>query len=310
MLFRSKRVTVFGSFHYDMTVRVPCFPRSGETVLGLEFVVGPGGKGSNQAVAAQRAGAKVQFITKVGTDSFGDYAVQTCRSICVGTAGILRDSTRPTGSAFILLDEDSRQNMIVVNSGACGQIEPEDMERVSSLLDDAEILLIQLETNLSAVEAAVRRVKAHGGLVMLNPAPAAPLSEYLYQNIDIITPNETEAETYTGIRVDSFQAAEAAAGVLRSRGVRQVVITLGARGAYVNDGASSRIVEGFLVTAIDTTGAGDAFNGAAAAAIAGGASLFEAAWAGNAAGALAVTRMGAGLAAPAKEEIDQLLKEG
>ncbi len=302
-----KRVTVFGSFNYDMTARLDHFPKPGETLLGTDFTTGPGGKGSNQAIAAKRAGAKLKFITKLGADPFGKEALKTFESVGLSTEGVIIDPAANTGSAFILLEEKSRQNMIIVNKGASCSISQEDIAAVQPLLEETDLLLVQLETNISAVEAAIDIVKKGGGAVILNPAPAAELSPFIYHSTDIITPNETEAELLTGICVDSPESAEKAAEVFRSRGVRQVVITLGSRGAYVHDGSRSAIIKAYPVKPVDTTGAGDTFNGAMTAALAQGKSLFDAVNFANAAASLSVTRPGAGLSSPLREEIESIL---
>lgn len=302
-----KRITVFGSFNYDMTARLDRFPNPGETLMGLDFVTGPGGKGSNQAIAARRAGAELNFITKIGADSFGKEALKTFGDAGISADGVIVDPTASTGSAFILLDDTTRQNMIVVNKGASSCISDGDIARMRPLLESTDLLLIQLETNMSAVESVIGIVKNAGGTVILNPAPAADLSSFIYENTDIITPNETEAELLTGVCVDSPENAERAAEVFRARGVKQVVITLGSRGAYVHDGISSALVRAYPVQPVDTTGAGDTFNGAMTAALAEGKALFEAVNFGNAAAALSVTRPGAGLSAPFREEIDSLM---
>lgn len=302
-----KRITVFGSFNYDMTARMERFPKPGETLMGLDFVTGPGGKGSNQAIAAKRAGAELNFITKIGTDAFGKEAMKTFDSEGIGAGGVIVDPALPTGSAFILLDNTSRQNMIVVNKGASSDFHDEDIAAMRPLLESTDILLIQLETNISAVESVIGIVKNAGGIVILNPAPAAELSQFVYENTDIITPNETEVELLTGVSVDSPESADEAARILRERGVRQVVITLGSNGAYAHDRTSAAVVRAYPVQPVDTTGAGDTFNGAMTAALAEGKSLFEAVNFANAAASISVSRPGAGLSAPFREEIDSLL---
>lgn len=298
-----KKVTVFGSFNLDMSSRVDHFPKPGETMIGLDFETGPGGKGCNQAIAAKRAGADVVFATKVGKDSFAKLARGICEKEGLDLSYMYEDDTLPTGSAYILLEEASRQNMIVVNKGACSNFRPEDMAELEALFAQTDILLMQLETNLDSVETAAVSAKKAGALVVLNPAPAAKLSPETYKYIDIITPNETEAEILTGIKVDSEESAAGAAEKLKALGVRQVVITLGSKGAYVDDGSSAAMIPCKKVQAVDTTGAGDTFNGAMVAALAEGKTLFDAAAFGCAAATLSVTKRGAAMSAPMLEDI-------
>ena len=302
-----KKILVFGSFNYDMTARVARFPGPGETVLGLPLLTGPGGKGCNQAIAAHRAGGRVSFVTKVGRDVFGDTALRTCEGVGLAVEGILRDENYPTGSASIILEQTGGQNMIVVNEGACGHFTASDVDGIFARFSDAEILLAQLETNLDALAEVIRRAKAANMFVILNPAPAAQLDGPLYAATDLITPNESETELLTGIPIRTAADADRAAAVFFSRGVRQVIITLGKAGVYVNDGVRSACLPAHTVKAVDTTGAGDCFNGALAAALSEGKDLMTAAAFANAAAALSVTRLGAGLSAPTRDEILALL---
>ena len=302
-----KKVTVFGSFNLDMSARVEHFPKPGETMIGLDFETGPGGKGCNQAIAAKRAGADVVFATKIGKDSFGKLANQICKNEALDLSYMFEDEVLPTGSAYILLEERSRQNMIVVNKGACSNFSSEDMAKLNELFAQTDILLMQLETNFDAVETAAEAAKKAGALVVLNPAPAAKLSDDVYKFIDIITPNETEAEILTGIVVDSEEAAAEAATQLKALGIKQVIITLGDKGAYVDDGRTAALIPCKKVQAVDTTGAGDTFNGAMVAALAEGKNLFESASFGCAAASLSVTKRGAAMSAPKLEEIQSFL---
>ena len=305
---KNKGILVFGSFNYDMTARVERFPQPGETVLGKPLLTGPGGKGCNQAIAAHRAGGCVTFITKVGMDIFGDVAFETCKKAGLSAEGILRDPDYPTGSANILLEETRRQNMIVVNEGACRHFTQEDVDKIFRNMDNAGYLLTQMETNIDALEQVIRRSKESGLEVILNPAPAIDLHKDLYSLIDLITPNETEAETLTGIPVTCVEKADEAAAVFLARGVKQVVITMGESGVYVHDGYRSSHIKGYQVKALDTTGAGDCFNGALAAALSTGMPLMDAAAFANAAASISVTRLGAGLSAPTLDEIQQILR--
>ena len=302
-----KKILVFGSFNYDMTARVEDFPKPGQTIMGLSFETGPGGKGSNQAIAAHRAGAEVVFATKIGNDSFGSCALETFKNEGMGTDCILTDCSLPTSSAFITVHSGSGQNSIVVNKGACSHISSSDIDGICAELASSGIILTQLETNLSAVEEVVAAAKQNGATVILNPAPAAEISDKIYKNVDIITPNETEAEALTGVAVSSAAGMEGAAKQLISRGVKTVILTLGSKGAYVCDGGSSYLVPAFPSKAIDTTGAGDVFNGALAAALSFDMELRGAVEFACAAGAISVTRPGAALSAPVKAEIEELI---
>lgn len=304
-----KKILVFGSFNYDMTARVEDFPKPGQTILGLSFTTGPGGKGSNQAIAAHRAGAEVLFATKVGMDSFGDFALETFINEGIDTSCIIRDQNMPTSSAFITVHCSSGQNMIVVNKGACNNISSQDLAGISSKIGQADILLTQLETNISAVENVIVTAKSHGALVILNPAPSAGISDKIYRNTDIITPNETEAEALTGISISDVSGMEKAAGFLIRCGVKTVIITLGSKGVFVSNGCSSYLLPAFPAKAIDTTGAGDVFNGAFAAALAHGYALDDAVKFACAAGSISVTRAGAALSAPTKAEIDKRISD-
>ncbi len=301
-------IAVFGSFATDLTARSRGLPRAGQTLLGTGFLMGPGGKGSNQAVAAHRAGGRVTFITKIGQDMFGQVALDLYRGEGMDTGEILVSPDAPTGTAVIMVDEISAQNQIVMNPGACARITPEDVEARRGILAGAKVLLCQLEVNLDATAAAMAIARAGGAHVILNPAPAAPLGDDILAMVRTITPNETEAQALTGVEVTDRESACRAARAFFEKGVENVIITLGREGVFASDGWREEMVPGFAVDAVDTTGAGDAFNGAFAVAIDEGADLFEAVRFGNAAGALSVTKKGAAIAMPRRPEIDALLK--
>lgn len=303
-----KPIVVFGSFVVDLTSRSEGLPVPGQTILGNWFRYGPGGKGSNQAVAAHRAGADVTLVTKLGKDVFADVALDFYRNEGMRTDYILRDEKNPTGVALILVDEITAQNEIVVVSGACQNITPEDVEHCRSLIEGASIILLQHEINPDAQRAAIEIAHAAGVRVVLNPAPAMPVPDDLLAKIDIVTPNETEAQALTGIAVTCEEEARKAAQVFLDKGVRNVVITMGALGVYVNDGTRGEMLPRLEVDAIDTTGAGDAYNGGFVTALSEGRDLFEAARYGNATGALSVTRLGTAPAMPTRTEIDEMVK--
>jgi ribokinase len=300
------RVVVVGSSNTDMIIKLDRIPRPGETVLGGQFVTAAGGKGANQAVAAARAGAEVTFIARVGQDMFGDRAVAAFVEEGIDVAHIVRDPDCPSGVALIFVAKDG-ENSIAVAGGANGKLSPGDMAAGAATLDGASALVMQLETPLETVEAAAEMAARRGVAVILNPAPARPLPAGLLQQVSILTPNETEAELLTGIAVTDETSASRAAATLRDRGVSTVIITLGARGALLADSTGPRMVAGFPVKAVDTTAAGDVFNGALAVALGEGRALPDAVRLANAAAAISVTRLGAQPSAPTRPEIDRLL---
>ena len=301
-----KKVVVFGSFVVDLTARTQRLPVPGETVKGSTFKMGPGGKGSNQAVAAHRAGADMILVTKVGKDLFGKVATDFYKAEGMDTSYVFEDDCVETGIALITVDENTAQNEIVVVSGACGNITDEDVEKVRDVIASADILLLQLEVNTDALYKVIDIAHEAGVTIVLNPAPAAPIPDAVMQKIDIVTPNETEAQVLTGVKVESEADAKRAAAVFLGKGVKQVVITMGALGAFATDGQKSELVGRLNVNSIDTTGAGDAFNGGFVTALAEGKDLFTALRYGNVTGALSVTKLGTAPAMPRREEIHEL----
>ncbi len=303
-----KPVVVFGSFVVDLTSRSLGLPVPGQTILGNSFKMGAGGKGSNQAVAAHRAGADVTLVTKIGRDVFGDVALSFYRGEGMDTRRVLIDEARETGIALIMVDEQSAQNEIVVVPGACGNITPEDVEKCRPLIENASILLLQLEINFDALYRVIDIAHAAGVTIVLNPAPASPLPDEVLAKIDIVTPNETEAQALTGVEIQTMADAERAAQVFLKKGVRSVVITMGTLGAFATDGGKSEWLPRIPVNAIDTTGAGDAFNGGFVMALSEGRDLFTALRYGNATGALSVTKPGTAPSMPRRTEIDAMYK--
>ncbi len=299
-------IVVVGSSNTDMIIKVDRLPKPGETVLGGEFSTAPGGKGANQAVAAARAGGRVAFVARVGDDVFGRQAVEGFIADGIETRHILQDADAPSGVALIFVDERG-ENTIAVASGANARLTPDDIMSARDAIAAADLLVTQLETPLDTVRAAVDLAARHGVHVVLNPAPARPLGKDLLQHVTVLTPNETEAEALTGIEISDESAALTAAETLSGIGVGATVITLGSRGAFVFDSGHGELVPGFEVEAVDTTAAGDVFNGALAVALAEGLPLLEAVRFANAAGALAVTRLGAQPSAPTREEIHRML---
>jgi ribokinase len=301
------RIVVVGSSNTDMILQMDRIPRPGETILGDAFSMAAGGKGANQAVGAARAGGAVTFVARVGRDLFGDQALAGFRKDRINTRYIVRDRTTPSGVALIFVAKGG-QNSIGVASGANGRLLPADVRRARAAIEGAQVLLTQLETPLETVEAAAKLAAARGVKVILNPAPARPLPDSLLRKVSILTPNESEAELLTGVRVHDDRSAERAAERLLAKGVTTVVITLGARGAYVAHGERRERVPGFPVKAVDTTAAGDVFNGALAVALGEGIQLAEAVRFANAAAAISVTRLGAQPSAPVRREIEMFLR--
>jgi ribokinase len=304
----TKWVTVMGSFVADLAFRTDKLPTWGETFMGRSFQLGPGGKGSNQAVAAARAGAPVSFISKLGNDPFGDLARATYRSEGIDTRHLLRTTT-PTGAAAIILDANSGENAIIVVPGACFELTAEEVDQARELIACSSVFVAQLELSLSVVEHGLALSHARGVPTILNPAPAAPLPESIYQYIDYITPNETEAAALTGIPVTSIADAEKAADAFLVRGVPNVLITLGAQGAYAkNAHVKAHIPAVNAGPVVETTGAGDAFNGGFAVALSEGMGLVEAARFGCVTAGISITRPGTAPSMPTRAEIDALCK--
>lgn len=304
-----KKVTVFGSFVVDLMGRCPHLPVPGETVKGSVFKMGPGGKGFNQAVAAHKAGAEVTMVTKLGKDAFADVALQTMEKLGMDTRRVFRTGQTETGSALIMVDENTGQNEIAVILGACDTITDEEVESISDLLNQSDYLLIQLETNISSVEKAVEMAYEKGVKIILNTAPVQPVDDSMLSRVDLITPNEVEAQILSGILVDSEENAGKAADYFFEKGVKNVLITMGSKGVYLATPEKRGLIPAYRVNAVDTTGAGDAFNGGLAAALAEGKDLWEAAAFANALAAISVQRMGTTLAMPDREEIDAFIYE-
>jgi ribokinase len=301
-------ILVVGSSNTDMIIKLDRIPKPGETILGGEFVTAAGGKGANQAVGAARAGGQVTFIARVGQDMFGDQAVAGFVKDGINVDYVFRDKAAPSGVALIFVAKDG-ENSIAVAGGANSRLAPADVKKAAKAFANARVLVMQLETPLETVQAAADLAARQGVPVILNPAPARPLPDRLLKKVSILTPNETEAELLTGLKVNNEAAAAKAAAKLRQRGVGTVILTLGARGAFIADEKGGQLVPGFKVKAVDSTAAGDVFNGALAVALAEGKPLAEAVRFANAAGAISVTRLGAQPSAPRRKEIERLLQK-
>jgi ribokinase len=277
-------------------------PSPGETILGGKFLMNPGGKGANQAVAAVRLGGNVTFITKIGNDIFGAEAKQLFDKERIDTRYIIIDDKNPSGVALINVDEQG-ENCIVVASGSNGTLSIYDINDVVFETATDDLFLMQLEIPVSTVEFVAHKAVGRGNKVILNPAPARQLSNDLLSCLYAITPNEIEAEFLSGIKVLDVVTAEKAALVLYNKGVQNVIVTMGASGAYVKSQAFTGFVPGIKVDAIDTTAAGDVFNGALAVALSEGITMKDAVVFANKAAAISVTRMGAQASAPYRNEI-------
>lgn len=302
------KVTVFGSFVVDLMGRTPHLPVPGETVKGSIFKMGPGGKGFNQGVAAHKAGADVTMVTKLGKDAFANVALDAMNELGMKKDKVFITEETETGCALIMVDENSSQNEIVVILGACNTITDEEVESLTEELKESEYLLTQLETNVSAVEKIVDIAVENNVKVILNTAPVQPVSDEVLKKVYLITPNEVEAEILTGIPVDGKENADKAADWFFEKGVQNVLITLGGRGVYIATKEKREIISAYKVKAIDTTGAGDAFNGGLVAALAEGKDIWEAARFANALAAIAVQRLGTTPAMPTREEIEEFIK--
>jgi ribokinase len=297
-----QRVVVVGSYNTDMIIKTARLPRPGETVLGGTFSSGPGGKGANQAVSAARAGADVSFIARLGADALGDEALSRLRAERVRTDHIVRDPGSPTGTAWIVVD-DRGENCIVVASGANARLSPSDVLRGESEIASADVVLMQLESPLDAVEMTLEIAARHGVRAILNPAPALPLSPALLSRVSVITPNEVEAEMLTGVKIEGEESLALAADRLLALGIETVIITLGRRGVYVASALERFHCPAFCVQAVDTTAAGDVFNGCVAAFFDRTRSMREVVRMSSAAAALSVTKLGAQDSAPSLDSI-------
>ena len=303
-----KWVTVMGSFVADLAFRVDRVPAWGETLMGPSFQLGPGGKGSNQAVAAARAGGKVSFISKLGPDPFGDMARNLYAKEGIDTQFLFKTQS-PTGAAAIIIDAQKGENAIIVVPGACFEVTTAEVDSAKSLLADSSIFVAQLELSLPVVEHGLALAHSLGVPTILNPAPAMPLPESIYQHVDYITPNETETAILTGVSVTDIASAEKAADAFLARGVRNAIITLGAQGVFVKNAQLKAHVPAVNAgKVLETTGAGDAFNGGFAVALSEGMGLVEAARFGCVTAGISVTRAGTAPSMPTRAEIDALLK--
>jgi len=301
------KITVVGSLNMDLIVRTPRIPTPGETIIGSGFHTAPGGKGANQAVAAARLGAQVSMVGRVGNDEFAATLLENLKLVNVNTQFVIQDPEASTGVALIEVD-DSGENSIVVASGANMRVTSLDVDAAQEAISAADLLLLQLEIPLKTVIQAAVLAKRKNVTVVLNPAPARKLTSELLSLVDILIPNETETALLTGLPVGSQSEIRAAASSLLTSGIKTGILTLGENGALLSQGGKTNIFPAFQVKPVDTTAAGDAFVGGFAVALAEGKSVTEAIHWGNAAGALATTRLGAQPSLPMRQDVEIMLE--
>ena len=300
-----KKIVVIGSCNTDMVIKADRLPVPGETILGGTFLMNPGGKGANQAVAVARQGGQVTLISKTGNDIFGRQSVELYNSEGINTDYIFSDPANPSGVALITVDAFG-ENCIVVASGANASLLPKDIEKAKDVIISADILLMQLEVPLETVEYASAIAAKSGVKVILNPAPAQSLPLSLMENLYMITPNKTEAELLSGIKVIDLESAKKAANIIAEKGVENVVITLGSQGSLLRQDGSFYSIDALTVEAVDTTAAGDTFNGTLCVGLSEGMSIVDAIKMASKAAAIAVTRMGAQSSIPFRKELSIL----
>ncbi|MCC6288992.1 MAG: ribokinase [Chitinophagaceae bacterium] len=299
---KKKSIVIIGSSNTDMVIKTSHLPEPGETVIGGEFFMNAGGKGANQAVAASRLGGRVSFIAKLGDDIFGRQALSLFKKEKLDISAVLTDRKKASGIALITVDNKA-ENCIVVASGANACLLPKDLKKFSNKITAASIVLMQLETPLETIVYASGLAAGKKIITILNPAPACQLPDELFKHISILTPNEKEAAVLTGLRVHDVPTAKQAAIALHKKGVSTVIVTLGAKGALIYDGNKFFMVAAPRVKAIDTTAAGDVFNGALAVALSEDKSILQSVEFACNAAAIAVTRLGAQASAPFRREI-------
>ena len=305
-----KWITIMGSFVADLAFRTTHVPAWGETIMGSAFKLGPGGKGSNQAVAAARLGGRVTFLSKLAHDAFGQLARDTYKEEGIDTQFLFESRDHPTGAATIIIDQKRGENAIIVVPGACFYITREEVDQAWSRIAESAVFMTQLETQVSTVQHGLTVAHSLGVITVLNPAPATKLPESVYPACDYLTPNESEAAALTGMTVRNVADAEVAAEMLLRRGARNVVVTLGDKGALAKNSRITEMVPAFDAgPVVETTGAGDAFAGGFAVALAEGRDLVAATRFGCAVAGISVTRPGTAPSMPKREEVEALLKK-
>ena len=296
-------ITVLGIFVADISFSGPKIPSIGETILGKKYNVGPGGKGCNQAIAIARLGGNTNFISKIGKDAYGGLALKTLEKNKISTENIIQDGNQQTGVAGILVDQNTGKNAINVIVGAPSSLQISEIEKKIDLIKRSKIFLTQLEVPKDVTLHCLKTAKVNGCITILNPAPASEISKEFYNNIDFFTPNETEAEFYTGIKITSEKEAKQAADKLLNLGIKKVIITLGEKGLFYSDGKEEIYLKANDVKAIDTTGAGDAFNGGLAFGLSKQKPIKECLELANKVAGISTTKLGAGDAMPFIKDI-------
>jgi ribokinase len=296
------KIYVIGSSNTDMVIKSEKLPAPGETVIGGIFLMNAGGKGANQAVATAKLGAEVIFVSKVGNDIFGKQAVEGFKNLGINTDFVFTDSENPSGVALILVDGHG-ENSISVASGANGNLQISEVQQAIDKVQAGDIVLLQLEIPLQTVIETIKKCSKTGAKVILNPAPAQKLDESYFKYLSMITPNETEAEILTGIKVNDLETAKQAANDFHHKGILEVIITLGSKGAFYSSKDKQILIPSPKVVAVDSTAAGDVFNGALCVAISEGKAIEEAISFACKAASISVTRMGAQASAPTREEV-------
>ena len=297
-------ISVLGIFVADISFSGSKIPAVGETILGNKYNVGPGGKGCNQAVAIARLGAKVNFISKIGKDSYGELALETLKKNNINTESVIQDEKLQTGVAGILVDKNSGKNAINVIVGAPSTLKINEINKHINIIKSSKIFLTQLEVPKDVTLHCLKTAKENGCLTILNPAPASEITKEFYSNIDYFTPNETEAEFYTGIKITNEKEAKQAANKLINLGIKKIIITLGEKGLFYSDGKEEVYLKASYAKAIDTTGAGDAFNGGLAFGLLKEKPIKECLEFANKVAGLSTTKLGAGDAMPYLKEIN------
>ena len=296
-------ISVLGIFVADISFSGPKIPIIGETILGHKYNVGPGGKGCNQAIAIARLGGEVNFISKIGKDAYGELALSTLKKNNINTDNIIQDENLQTGVAGILIDQNSGENAINVIVGAPSSLKISEINKQINLIKNSKIFLTQLEVPKDVTLHCLKTAKENGCLTILNPAPASEITKEFFSNIDFFTPNETEAEFYTGIKITNEQEAKQAAEKLIHLGIKKIIITLGKKGLFYSDGKEEIYLKANQVKAVDTTGAGDAFNGGLAFGLLKGKSIKECLELANRVAGISTTKLGAGNAMPFLKDI-------
>ena len=302
------KVCVFGSFNLDITAFLERFPMPGESLVASSSKISAGGKGANQATAALKAGANVHYIGKIGEDDFGYFARRHLKEVGFNAVTILSSNERATGNALIYVAGESAENMISVDPGTNMIVTEEEIKKCEPAIKCADVVLVQLENNLSAINQVIDIANNNNAFTILNPAPFQPVSDKLLSKVDLLTPNETEAYLLTGQKITDKESAEYAADYLHQKGVKKIIITMGAKGSLLSDHSTKTWIPCFPANPVDTTGAGDAFNGALAAQIANGQNIKQAALFSSAFAAVSVEYIGAACMTTYQQAIERMNK--